>query len=256
MDPRRRCDNPDLRLALEPTLAHATAILEPYCDSQELVGLVSVCEFGAPREDMPRKVALIGDSHAASLKTALHVVTLAEHWRGVSMFRSGCPATLAPSPILQTRTLTRQCVRWNRQVLDWLGAHPEVDTVFLSAHAGARVAPRAGQSKRAAIELGYRAEIRALLKRVSRVVVIRDSPKSSARPSGVHRAGAARAPAARSRVRATARQGAAARPARRRRARGPIGTRQGARSHVAHLRSLALLSRSSAARSWTATRIT
>ena len=178
-DPRRRCDNPDLRLALEPTLKRATAILEPYCDTQELTGLLSVCEFGAPREDMPRKVALIGDSHAASLKTALHVVTLAEHWRGLSMFRSGCPATLAPRPILQTSQRSQQCVRWNRQVLDWLSAHPEVDTVFLSAHAGARVAPRAGQGKRAASELGYRAVIRALLKRVQRVVVIRDSPAST-----------------------------------------------------------------------------
>jgi hypothetical protein len=177
-DPRSPCDNPDLRLTVEPTVARAAAILKPYCDTQELVGLLSVCEFGAPRDDMPRKVALIGDSHAASLKTALHVVTLAEHWRGVSMFRSGCPATLAPAPIVQTPARSRQCVRWNRQVLEWLRAHSEVDTVVLSAHAAARVAPHRGQSKRAAIEAGYRAEIRALLERVRRVVVIRDSPGS------------------------------------------------------------------------------
>ena len=48
--------------------------------------------------------------------------------------------------------------------------------MFLSSHAGAEVTPRAGQGRFEAVQIGYRDEIRALLRIVRRVVVIRDTP--------------------------------------------------------------------------------
>ena len=107
------------------------------------MGLITACSFGAMPQDAARTFALIGDSHAANLKNALSVVTLAKRWRGVSILRSGCPLTRA-APVLDSPQRSRRCREWNRQVLDWLSRHPEVDTVFLSAHAGARVRPTGG----------------------------------------------------------------------------------------------------------------
>ena len=64
-------------------------------------------------------------------------------------------------------------------MLAWLAKHPEVDTVFLSAHAGARVKPSGGRSAEESARAGYREEIRTLLRMGRRVVVIRDTPPST-----------------------------------------------------------------------------
>ena len=106
------------------------------------------------------------------------MLTLARRWRGASILRPGCPPTQAPVPILPTAERSQACAAFNDEVLGWLDAHPEVDTAFLSAHATATVEPADGQSMRAALRAGYRDELRALLRRVSRVVVLRDVPHS------------------------------------------------------------------------------
>jgi hypothetical protein len=177
-DPQRRCENPALRRAVEPPPQSAQATLDPYCDNPRSRKL-AVCAFGAVPADAESTFAVIGDSHASSLKTALQVVALGRRWRGVSMVRAACTATQARKPILPTRERSRQCVRWNRQVLEWLVAHPGIDTVFLSSSATAEVTPASGQSEADAVRAGYRDEIGQLLRRVKRVVVIRDTPLSA-----------------------------------------------------------------------------
>jgi len=106
-------------------------------------------------------------------------VSLAKRWRGVSIVRSGCPATRARAPRLPTPGRSRQCLHWNRQVLTWLRAHPEVETVFLAAHTGASVRPAAGQRMIDAVQAGYADEIRALVASGRRVVVMHDTPTSA-----------------------------------------------------------------------------
>lgn len=174
-DAAHPCDNPALALTLKPSLKHASAVLDPYCDNTEHAGLVSVCGFGATPDHAASTFAVIGDSHAASLKTALEVLTLAKHWRGLSIERSACPATQAAKPILPTPVRSVQCGAWNHAVLTLLAQHPEVHTAFLSAHTTTQVVPVAGQSMAKTERAGYRAEILALLRYVRRVIVIRDT---------------------------------------------------------------------------------
>ena len=177
-DPAKRCENPDLRDSVTPLPAQAKAVADPYCDKREHSRLITACWFGAAPDDAARTFGLVGDSHAANLKTALAVVTLAKRWRGVSIVRNSCPATKG-TPILPTPTGSRRCRDWNSQVRAWLADHREIGTVFLTAHRGARVRQKASQSVTAAVRAGYRDEVSALLALGKRVVIIRDPPSSS-----------------------------------------------------------------------------
>jgi hypothetical protein len=179
-DPDQACENPELLGTVMPPPSRPKVLLDPYCDRQTHPGLLTTCSFGAPREDAKGNFALIGDSHAASMKAPLEVVSLGKGWRGTSIVRATCPATQAEKPILRTRQRARQCVRWNDQVLDWLGDHREVQTVFLVAYAGAKVGRSGDQSMFEAMRAGYREEIRRLLRLVRRVVVVRDVPTAAA----------------------------------------------------------------------------
>ena len=174
-DPAAPCDNPALRLTVEPPLEREHVVPPPYCDTLERAGLLTACAFGAGAEQAAGMFALIGDSHAGGLKGALQVVTHAKRWRGVSILRSSCPAT-AGKARLPTPERSAACRRWNRQVMAWITAHPEVGTIFLTAHIGATVAPARGQKMDDAVRAGYRGLIRALVAAGRRVVVIRDPP--------------------------------------------------------------------------------
>jgi hypothetical protein len=178
-DPAAPCENPELRRTVQPPLNEVNALSSAYCDSVERWQLLRACGFGAPPDDAQATFALIGDSHAAGLRPAFQVVSLAKRWRGLSIVRSGCPATRARAPRLPTPGRSQECLHWNRQVLTWLATHPEIETVFLAAHTGATVVPAAGQPMFDAVRTGYRDEIRALVGSGRRVVVIRDTPTSA-----------------------------------------------------------------------------
>jgi hypothetical protein len=173
-DRARPCRNPALRLAVEPPPGKATATLDPFCDTRT-IRPISVCAFGVGPDVAKKTFALVGDSHAAAMKTGLHVLPLARRWRGLSMTLAACPLTKA-RPILPTPARSIACATWNRQVLAWFAAHPGVDTVFLSTHTTAEVKPAEGMTMAETALAGYRDEITALLGVVNRVVVIRDTP--------------------------------------------------------------------------------
>lgn len=179
-DPATPCENADLRLAVEPPLQRAYVVPPPYCDTTERSGLIAACGFGPAAADAAGTFAIVGDSHAAGMNTPLQVLTLARRWRGVSILRSSCPAT-AGVPRLPTGGRSRDCLRWNQEMLVWLLSHPEIGTVFLSAHIGATVVAKPGQSVAAAIRAGYRDLIATLVTAGRRVVVIRDTPAPAPR---------------------------------------------------------------------------
>lgn len=177
-DPARRCENPALRDSVDPPPERAKAEAGSFCDSVERTRLMTACGFGAMPEDADGTFALIGDSHAANLKSAVSVLTLAKRWRGVSILRAGCPLTRG-APVFASSQRSRQCRDWNRHVLRWLKQHREVKTVFLSAHTGARVKRRKGRSAKQSTQAGYRDLIRTLLRMRRRVVIIRDTPPAT-----------------------------------------------------------------------------
>jgi hypothetical protein len=148
------------------------------CTESEHTELFKVCYWGAPASSATRTIALLGDSHAAHWRAAMQTVVAAKGWRAVSIQRAGCPLTAA-HPNLPGRDRQLGCMRWNLAVQRWLVAHPQIDTVFTSAHLGS-VIPPSGQEMRSAQRTGYAAAWLQLLQgAVRHVVVIRDTPRNA-----------------------------------------------------------------------------
>jgi hypothetical protein len=165
-DPWGPCANPALRTTVTPTPSEALLTPNAPCRPTHPDAVVSPCLFGLDGGD---DVALIGDSHAEHWRAALEVVAQAKRWHGISLTQPGC-ALNARTPRLHTPALTRDCARWLGGVRRWLAAHPEVHTVFVSAHAKTRYAgdPVAG----------FRTAWRNLPDSVQRVYVLRDTPRA------------------------------------------------------------------------------
>ena len=155
------------------------ALLAPNapCSPIEQTQLLLVCAFGTPAADATGTVALVGDSHASHWRGALDVVARAHGWRAVSLAHTSCPFSDA-TPALPEPARSR-CVGWNHEARAWLGRHPEVKTVFASAHAGAAVIPPPGRRPSDDQVAGYVRGWRALPSSVTHVIVIRDVPLST-----------------------------------------------------------------------------
>ena len=177
-DPRRPCRNPRLKLEVVPTPDVAEVSPNLPCTPLKQVGLIIPCTFGVPAAKSMSTVALIGDSHAAHWRAALEHVSTKVKWRGISITRSGCPFTRAVAR-LEPATRRVRCASWNRQVPRWLAAHPSIKTIFVVAHYDAGVVTSAGREEFDVKMAGYAAAWRALPKSVKRVIVIRDTPKST-----------------------------------------------------------------------------
>jgi hypothetical protein len=174
-DPEHPCENPKLAFSVIPTPLQATKMRNSPCTVIQTVDLVRVCAFGASPATAKATIALIGDSHASHWRAALQLVAKTKHWRGLSIAHSGCPFSRAIADLVGPAQ--EQCARWNREVLRWLGGHPEVRTVFVVAHTGGKVRVRSGSSMFATQIAGYRDVWNAMPASVTRIVAIRDTPK-------------------------------------------------------------------------------
>ena len=136
-----------------------------------------VCTFGAAPDLATATIALVGDSHAAQWRGALTVVARAKGWHGFSMAHSSCPLQLALRDLPEPRGSL--CATWKREVFAWFSHHPEVHTVFVAGlSGGTSVVATHGRSRFATSVAGYADAWRALLPSVTRVIVIRDTPKA------------------------------------------------------------------------------
>jgi hypothetical protein len=177
-DPRRPCRDPKLLFEVVPTPDVAELSPNLPCTPLKGTGLVIPCEFGVPAARALNSVALIGDSHAAHWRAALEHVATNVRWRGVSITRSGCPLSRATAR-LEPAARRAACTLWNREVPRWLAAHPKISTVFVVAHYDAGVVVPTDQDEWQVKLDGYAAAWKALPKSVKRVIVIRDTPKST-----------------------------------------------------------------------------
>jgi peptidoglycan/LPS O-acetylase OafA/YrhL len=176
-DPARRCANPALRLTVVPKPLEAKNEPNPACTRKRRIKAVSICEFGAPAGTAKRTFALIGDSHATHWRAGLEVVAGRKDWHGLSITHTGCPFSLATYDLPEPAR--SRCVAWNRQVPQELAKYPELDTVFVSNITGGNVLVPPGKTMDEAKIAGYRRAWAALPPTVKRVVVIRDTPKST-----------------------------------------------------------------------------
>jgi hypothetical protein len=178
-DPRHPCQNAELRYEVVPNPGDPKAAQQyETCTEVETTEILKACYWGAPADRATRTVALVGDSHASHWRAAMQAVVAAKGWRGVSIQRAGCPLTAA-HPDLPGADRRQGCIAWNRAVQRWIAAHPQIDTVFTSAHL-AKVIPPAGRSMGRARRDGLTSAWRQLLRgAVRHIVVIRGTPRIS-----------------------------------------------------------------------------
>jgi hypothetical protein len=175
-NPRRRCSNGALRLAVMPPPSEALLTPNARCAVISMA-LPYTCQFGVRAAVANRTVALVGDSHAAHWRGALEVVAQARGWRGFSLTRSGCPLSTAAPDLPRSRRSS--CRRWRRSVQRWFGRHPQVRTVFVSQLSSVGVRAPAGSDGSEYQIQGYIRAWRHLPRSVRQIVVLRDVPFST-----------------------------------------------------------------------------
>ena len=236
-DPQHRCANPRLARVVTPTPDEA--LLDPNfpCTKRKLTPAATECAFGAPAERATATVALIGDSHAQHWRSALAVPAERRGWRVLDVSGPLCmfsTATTGAGP-----PFDQACGQWNADVLAWLGAHPEIHTIFTAGKRRQFVRPAPGQSGFDARREGYKGRWATLPSTVTSIVVIRDAPPEDVRTKDCVRRRIARHRTAHPGVRGPTPACAAPRPRRRGRARV---RRARDRPHAAVLRRAPLLS--------------
>ena len=163
-------------------------------------------------------MALVGDSHAGMWRAVLDQIATARGWHGTHMGHSSCPLSVAVRDIPEPSRSS--CNRWRKLVFAWFRAHPEVSTLFVAQlSGGSGVVKRSRQSQLEAQVEGYQRAWAALAPTVTRIVVIRDTPKVQRDTAAcVQRAMDARRPAGRRALCRASERSTAIPPQRRRRA--------------------------------------
>lgn len=192
-DPATPCHDRALRLRVFPL--PEDAILEPNarCTPVQQTKILLPCAFGVPKAQADEVVALVGDSHASHWRAAVEGVAQDRNWRGISITRSSCPFSRAVAQLEGNET--KRCVTWNRTVQAWFVSHPEVHTVFVSEHSGGKVVTVPGAGVQATQIRGYQDAWKTLPASVTRIFVIRDTPRDTSRTADcIQKAVAARKP--------------------------------------------------------------
>jgi hypothetical protein len=141
-------------------------------------------------------IALVGDSHASHWRAAVEVVAERKGMPAVSLARSRCP--FIDATVLLPRPDQIRCRDWNREVKAYLTSHAEISTLFISERASAQFVLAKGKDNFETQVGGHIALWRSLPATIRRIVVIRDTPRSSAASAlCVQRAFAARRAAGR-----------------------------------------------------------
>ncbi len=176
-DPKKPCTNPTL--SVTPTPANVNAEPGTACTGLARHFGAPVCAFGAPASKARRKFALLGDSHSLHWRAALDIVGKVKRWRGFSISAGGCHYTKSVKYFISGPR--EACEHWNRAVLRWIRAHPEISTVFVTQNSAAVPLVRVpdGVSNDEQRVRGFQGAWRALPAHVEHVVVIRDNPVST-----------------------------------------------------------------------------
>jgi len=180
-DPVKPCPDPALRLRIVP--APADAILEPNapCIPGGKTRLLYPCRFGVRAVqygELSATIALVGDSHASHWRAAVDAVAAAKRQPAVSIARTGCP--FIDATVALPRPDRIGCRSWNRELKAYLHSHAEITTLFLSARASAEFVRARGRSNFETQVHGHMSLWRSLPPTIRHVVVLRDTPRSSA----------------------------------------------------------------------------
>jgi hypothetical protein len=171
------CDNPALDYSARPTPSWAPLELNSPCHPLPFTHVPRVCWFAHRKKRSSATVALVGDSHASSWRSAVVVLARSQRWHALTLRRSSCPFNEARrnGPPKESAS----CAQWVRATIRWFGRHPEIHTVLVTGSVYSGVVAPDGQDAYAVAVDGYRAALAALPPSVRRVIVLRDTPRSS-----------------------------------------------------------------------------
>jgi len=172
---RRVCDGAPRRLSVVPSLRQGELDPGPPCTHGEPLGLVVPCAFGVRGQGARRQFALLGDSHAARLRSAFLAVARAQRWSGYQLARNSCAYVRLGRPLPEP--YFSRCVRWKDDVRSWLARHPDVDTVFVAQLTRDAGAPPGAADPFSDMVAGYIDAWSRLPASVKHIIVIRDSPE-------------------------------------------------------------------------------
>ena len=122
-DPALTCDRRRLAQMVVPSPIEARDSSNQRCTRVERRGTLNVCAFGARKAQSVTMIALIGDSHASHWRAALDTVAEDRHWQARSLAHTDCPLSDAVPDLPPAQRA--ECLRWNREVREWLRERPE-----------------------------------------------------------------------------------------------------------------------------------
>jgi hypothetical protein len=171
------CHNAKLDHSARPGPNWAPLELNAPCHPLPYTHVPRVCWFAHRKKRSTATVALVGDSHASSWRSAVRVLARSMRWHALTLRRSSCPFNEARrnSPPKESAS----CAQWVQATIRWFGRHPEIRTVMVTGSAYSGVVAQDGQDPHAVAVDGYRAALAALPPSVERVIVLRDTPRSS-----------------------------------------------------------------------------
>lgn len=159
-----------------PTVAAAAQdvgdIYDPACRADTRDPSVKTCTFGSPGGT---RVALLGDSHAASWFPAVQLIAEQRGWHLTTFFKGGCSFSLGEQSI-PDREQADSCRAWNAELNRILTEEERFDLALTSSFAFHTYVDSAGEVSTASAADGFLEAWEPLLTNGAVVIVLRDVP--------------------------------------------------------------------------------
>jgi len=150
-------------------------VIRPDCRVEADDPEVRTCALG-PHSGYAKRLAAIGDSHAAALLPALEIIAQTRRWRIDVAAKNSCYWTSAAQP---NRSAVNQdaCERWKAELERRLAEMPPYEAILVT-HSASRYPPlaAAGSTQEATIVSGLLDTWRRQVERGTRIIAIRDNP--------------------------------------------------------------------------------
>jgi len=140
-------------------------------------------------QDPRPAIALIGDSHAAAIASALREIATQSGFKFYEMVKVSCPPLVGVTRVIDTLAAERECLDYNAKVLTFLQQDQRVKVVFITGYwAGPEIdrvgyvtadrlhKPTAGEQSDQNLALGLESIISSLHSAKKQVVLIMDVP--------------------------------------------------------------------------------